>query len=431
MKLPFKISRLGFSPLLKEFFSRFVLFAPNKSVVRRIAWLTVMGLSLSVAALIVVLSVMTALNRNQRERTLAVEPHLTLEAQSQKNGRSDGFLALQNHPATIMLEKTLHADVQVYETQDIILRSLDGRFHGAVAKGMTLESIRKILENVQKVSRKQGLFAEPIPALTDIEPDEVFIGTDLAHSLGVFEGDPILVIPPESLLLPPSEAPRFEKVKVRQVLTTNVPQVDGQILLYVAGKTLRGLKNSASIHRGVEARLQNADDAEDVKELLGTYPDVVIQTWRERNSALFLALRLEKSMMGTFLGMATLVASLSLISVLSLLLSQKTKEIGLLGALGFSKFGVQKLFGQIGFLLAVVGIGSGVVLGSLISLYLQYFPLNILPDIYYDSEIPAEVQWPLIALVLLLGLSISGWGAWFSVRVLKDQSPSALLRRTA
>ena len=413
------------SPLLGDFFLRFVLLAPEKSVVRRIAWLTVTGLLFSVAALIVVISVMTALNRNQRERTLAVEPHLTLEV-----AKGENINALLNLPLLHEIQGPMRAQVQVYEMQDVILRSLDGRFHGAVAKGMSLKALNELLENVQRVSRRQGLGPDFAAPLSDPEEDEVYLGTDLAHSLAVYEGDPLLILPPESLLLPPSEAPRFEKVKVRQVLVTNVPQVDGQILLYVAGKSLRSLQKSASLRRGLEIRLPEADDADDLKEKFSEQKNLTVQTWKERNSALFLALKLEKGMMGTFLGMAILVAGLSMISVLSLLISQKTQEIGLLGALGFSKMGVQKLFSQIGFLLASVGLLSGVILGTGVSLYLQNYPLNILPDIYYDSEIPANVQWPFIFLIAGVGLLLSGFGAWLSVRSLKDQSPSSLLRRT-
>ena len=414
------------APMLWDFFSHFVLFAPQKSVVRRIARLTVAGLIVSVAALIVVLSVMTALNRNQRERTLAVEPHLTIEPQS-----GTTLINFEKHESLVKLHSLFPSEMQVFETQDVILRSLDGRFHGAVAKGLKFNAIKSMLENVQKISHKQGLSNfESYTALSEPAADEIYLGTDLAHSLGVFEGDNLLVIPPESLLLPPSEAPRFERVKVRQILTTNVAQVDGQLLYYVAGKSLKSLQNSASLRRGAEIRFPDPETADQAKEELLAFKDLKIQTWKERNSALFFALRLEKTMMGTFLGMAILVASLSLVSVLSLLISQKTKEIGLLGALGFSQNGVQSLFTQIGFLLAVIGMGTGALVGTAISLYLEFFPLNILPDIYYDSEIPAEVQWGVILMILVIGLGVAAWGARFAVRTLKNQSPSNLLRRT-
>jgi lipoprotein-releasing system permease protein len=253
------------------------------------------------------------------------------------------------------------------------------------------------------------------------------LGTDLAHALGVFEGDTLLVIPPEGLLLPPTEAPKFERVRIQQVITTNVPEVDGQQIFYMAGSTLRTLRDSASRRLGFEVRWPDPDQAWAAKEELSGFSDVLAQTWKERNSALFLALRLEKVMIGIFLGMAALVAGLSLVSVLTLLISQKRREIGLLQALGYSSFGVRRLFTRLGWILALMGLGSGLFLGTLVSLYLEWHPLNILPDIYYDSEIPAEVQFPFVLLVAVVGLGLAGFGARWAASSTVEASPSELL----
>jgi lipoprotein-releasing system permease protein len=405
--------------MLFEFFQRFVLFAKNGSIVRQIAWLTMVGLAVSISSLIVVMSVMTALNKNQKDRTLAVEPHLNIEFQNVKSVKS-----LENHFAVTLLKGTPGAKVFSFETQDVILRTMDGKFRGAIARGVEWESLKSMLSSISPQSRKNTNPNE----MERPDAGEVLIGVDLAHSLGVFEGEQLMVVPPEGLLLPPSETPKYEKVKVRQILVTNIPEVDSQMMFFIAGETLGSLRNTASRRLGVEARFPDPDQAENIKTELAGVDDIIIETWKARNSALFLALKLEKFMIGLFLALASLIAGLSLLSVLSLLISQKRREIGLLQAVGLSRRKVHNLFSNIGFLIALMGIGSGILIGSIISIYLEIYPLNILPDIYYDSEIPAELQPIFVLIILLVGLGLSYFGARFVVRTTVNEEPSMALR---
>jgi lipoprotein-releasing system permease protein len=405
--------------MLSDFFRRFVLFAKNGSVVRQIAWLTMVGLAVSVSALILVISIMSALNRNQKERTLAVEPHLNVEFSSVRSVK-----ALENHFVISQLKSHPGAKVFSFEAQDVILRTMDGKFRGAIARGVVWESLKSMLISISPRYRKNVNPNE----VERPEVGEVLIGVDLAHALGVFEGDQLMVVPPEGLLLPPSETPKYEKVKIRQILVTNIPEVDSQMMFFIAGETLSSLRNAASRRLGVEVRFPDAEQADSVKAELSNVSDIILETWKDRNSALFLALKLEKFMIGLFLGLASLIAGLSLLSVLSLLISQKRKEIGLLQALGFSRTKVKNLFSNIGFLIALVGIGSGVIIGSALSFYLEIHPLNILPDIYYDSEIPAEVQPLFVFLVLVIGLGLSYYGSRFVTNATVTDEPSQALR---
>ncbi len=402
-----------------DFFLRFVILAKSGSVVRKIAWLTMIGLVVSITALVLVLSIMTAMNRSQRERTLAVEPHLIIEIPEAHTVQS-----VENHPVNFRLKELGSRESFAYESQDVIIRTTDGKFRGGIARGMSWDGLARMLKRIQPTGHKSDEYAD----LTRPEPGEVVMGVDLAHALGVFEGDSILIVPPEGLLLPPSESPKYEKVRVRQILVTNVSEVDGQMIYYIAGETLTSLSAAASRKLGLEVRLMDADQAEDVQQKLVGFSDIVTQTWQERNSALFFALRLEKLMIGVFLGLASLIAGLSLISVISLLISQKTKEIGLLQAIGYSRAKVKKLFSNIGFLLAFCGIGGGLLIGGLLSLYLQWHPLNVLPDIYYDSQIPAEVQPFFMLVIAVVGLLLAYFGVRFSVNISVTAQPSQSLR---
>ena len=172
------------------------------------------------------------------------------------------------------------------------------------------------------------------------------------------------------------------------------------------------------------------EKAQDVKaELSPLLGSVRVETWQERNSALFFALRMEKTVITIFLSMAALVAGFSLLTVLTLLTSQKRREIGLLRALGFSKRELEVLFARLGYGLALMGVGGGLLFGLLVSFYLEKYPLNVLPDIYYDSQIPAKVDFGFIAVVVLVAGFLSWLGSWAAAQSAVQESPSDSLRQ--
>ncbi|MFN7728932.1 MAG: FtsX-like permease family protein [Bdellovibrio sp.] len=407
-----------------DFLLRFLFSRRAGAVIRRISWLTLGGLTISVAALILVLSVMRALNERVQERTLATEPHLWVEVPGVS------AQALETHPVAEKIKSKTAWRSFAEETQDVILRTMDGRFQGAVARGMTDEGLSVLLSQIESVGQKnKPSVIKPIPHPDDaMAQGEVFLGVDLAHSLGVFEGDPLMVLPPEGLLLPAGEAPKFEKVRVRRILTTNLADVDAKNLFFLRGKTLGALASSPSRHQGIVVWTNNASEVDAYKKDLQKLTGVQVQTWKERNSALFLALKLEKFVIGLFLGIAALVAGFSLLSVMGLLISQKRKELGLLQAIGLGPQAMRRLLVGIGVSLGGLGLVAGGLIGTTLSLSLEVWPLRVLPDIYYDAEIPASTDWFLIFVVLLIGFTLSYLGSFNVGAGLYKSSPSELLR---
>lgn len=418
-----------------EFFWRFLFSKRAGSVVRRIAWLSFFGLLISVTSLIVVISVMTSLNHSMQDRLLAVEPHLVLEA---KPG-----LPWEPLRQKLQEQNLLKPDWKVFpfETQDVILRTVEGRFRGAQARGMSPDGLDFILGEIERLDGKKPSrkIQEPevvsegnvLRELKRLETGEVLIGVELSHVLGVFEGDAMTVVAPEGLLLPVGEAPKFEKVKVREIVTTNLQEFDSQGLFYLQGATLPSMRNNASVRRGFEIWMPDTNQVEHEKErLLQAIGGDQLQasTWRDRNAALFLSLRLEKVVIGIFLTIASLVAGFSLFIILGLLISQKTKEIGLLQSAGLSAKKVQQLFQGVALRLSGSGILGGVILGSAISLYLEHNPLKVLPDIYYNSEVPAYLDSKFVFIVFLVGITLSWVGGYVVTRSLRKLNPTDLLR---
>ncbi len=387
---------------------------------------------IGVFSLIIVASIMNGFNRSIRTRLLAVQPHIVV---TDEKAHADP--ASLNKIAIAI--KKLGFTSTPFIQQDVIVRSLDGRFSGGVIKGTTDQGVRDFMMRLIQARDHHT------PSLDDLDlknlgPNEIILGSDLAANLDVFEGDEVMVIPPETLLMPPGTPPRFERMRVRDIVNTDVENIDSELVLYSLGDPATGLREDLRFRSpsqedsGFEIRLANPDNAENVANRIRASLNKIgvtarVETWGDRNRALFFALRLEKAAMMTFLGLSVLITSFSLITVLVMLLSQKRKEIGLLMALGLSQKATRSLFMKMGLILSGVGMFFGLLLGLGLSFILSEYPLQILPDVYYDSSLPSEVHYGFVAAVGLGCMILAFISAYWPVRHYLGRSPAENLRQ--
>ena len=417
--------------LVGEFFRHFIFSKRAGALVKRIAWLSMGAISISVTAFLVVLFVMNGMNASIKKRIMGLEPHLYVSVPNMKSPQ-----ALETHPAFQRLKEDDANKVYVYETQDVIIRSQDGQFRGGIARGVTRESLEYFSDQLRSLDKKIGPKENSSPASSSFwdpqeipEDGEVILGVDLAQSLGVFEGDYITLMSPASLLLPPGETPKFERVRVKNIITTSLSEVDAQYLFYQRGKALSQIDNTGLKKIGIEAWLENRQEIDATKESLLKFSEVQVETWEDRNSALLYALKLEKLTIGFFLGLAGIIAGSSILTVLALLLSQKRRDIAILRTLGYSSRQTVLTFTQMGCMISGLGVLTGTVLGTVVGYYIQYNPINFLPQqIYYDASIPALVDWGLIFSVLIVSSLIALVGSYIPARTASEVQPSEALR---
>lgn len=390
-------------------------------MVKTIALICISGIVVGVAALIIVLSVMNGFNQSIGDRMLAVEPHLVFKLNKENTDSKKEDKALEDQ---LLEEKTVQKLIRV-DQQDVILRTIDGRFSGAEAKGYNSKDLQNLLERVEEFKKNRPNY---IPVVKELKEGEVIVGIDLARNLNVFEGDELLVIPPETLLLPSGEIPDYERVTVVSILSTELQSIDGQVLFYDYTHTMRRLESSASMERRLELRLHHRSDYVEIQKKY-QQAGYEVDSWVDRNAALFFALKMERWAMTVFLSLAAIITSFSILTVLILLMTQKRQDIGILMSLGLSLKQTKIIFMQLGMMLSAIGLGGGILLGLMVSLYLQWFPLEVLPDIYYDATIPATVDFNLILTVFAVAALISLIGSWLPVHLHLKMSPSEALRR--
>lgn len=410
-----------------DIFRHYLLSRRAGSLIRTVAWLCMVGVGLGVMALIVVTSVMNGFNDQIRRRLLAVEPHLIVKIP----GVNEPDL-LKNHPLYKEIQARPDTVTDIFEDQDVVLRTVDGLFQGAIAKGVEPGALAYIMRESQKAlsGGKPSSGFENTPKIDESMqpgPGEIYIGIDLARMLGIFEGDKLVIIAPEALLLPQGEAPPFERVTVKGFMQTNIQDIDSRMIYFSRGQSFNNLHKSVSRQVGIEVRVKNPEDVDDLKRELQA-KGAEVSTWIDRNSALFYALKMEKIAMSAFLGLAALIASFSIVTVLVLLLTQKRKDIGLLMSLGLSPRATRWLFVKVGLILSSVGIIGGLGVGLVICWAVARYPLPILPDIYYDATIPATIDPRFIAGILIVSGLIAFFSADMPARSATAELPAEALR---
>lgn len=400
------------------------------------------SIGVSTFAFLLILFVMNGMNKSIESRVISLEPHLTIMPKDRATHKD-----MESDPIVGKVKELGAERYSLFDTQDVIVRTMEGQFKGAIAQGFVRKSFENLNQKIKEQNEKHVKKGANYQIETQMwqemdipESNEILIGVDLARSLGVFEGDYLMVLPPESLLLASGEAPIFEKVRIKKILSTNLADLDSQYIFYMRDLTLASLKHSLSRQVGIEIWLKDAMEAGKFQDRLSDWVEEqkengkgstivwTIQTWMDRNSALFYALKLEKFMIGLFLGLAGLIASFSILTVLALLISQKKRDIAMLRTLGLSQKAAIRYFIQMGVSLSLVGVSIGAVLGLVIGYILEYYPINILPDIYYDSTIPAKVNLVLFFSVIFVTTLIAFLGSYLPTKAIEKISPAEVLR---
>jgi lipoprotein-releasing system permease protein len=217
----------------------------------------------------------------------------------------------------------------------------------------------------------------------------IVLGSELARNLAVSTGNEVLLMFPVSF----TDIPKMYKFKVVAIIHSGMYDYDASLgfIDIKAARIMFSMKNSVS---GISVQAKYLNKAESLAKEIGDNlgENYLIRAWTEMNKNLFLALKLEKVMMFLILGLIILVAAFNIISNLLLLSVQKSKEIGILSALGFSRFSIAKIFFYEGLIVGLSGSILGVIFGVSVSALLKYFDLIELPHgVYYIEKLPIAI----------------------------------------
>ncbi|MCX2976347.1 lipoprotein-releasing ABC transporter permease subunit [Halieaceae bacterium IMCC11814] len=387
-----------------------------------IATVSMLGMVLGVASLIVVLSIMNGFSGELRARILSLVPHGYVE------GRGDAIVDWQTLSSRIESQPGVLA-VAPYITEKVILVS------GGQLRGAVLTAIEPDLQ--ASVSR----LADSIVAgsLDSLEKDnfDVVLGVSLASLLGVSPGDHVNVTVPRLTVTPLGLFPRSKRLRVVGLFEIGAQQDAYQA--YVSLRTGRILLGGDEGVQGLQVATAGLFEAPGIMQALDKSLEerYVVQDWSQTQGSLFSAVKMEKLMVSLLLLSVVAVAAFNIVSTLVMSVTEKRRDIAVLRTMGARAIGVMAIFVAHGLVLACVGIATGVIIGVLLSSNIAAIIAAIEamlgvklfdPTVYFISELPAQLQWFDVAVVALASLVLSLVATLYPAWRASQISPAEVLR---
>ncbi|MDD5155748.1 MAG: ABC transporter permease [Candidatus Omnitrophica bacterium] len=363
---------------------RYLAAKRREKFVSLINLISIAGVAIGVMTLIVVIAVMTGFDKDLRDKIIGNYSHITVTAYegiaADKYPQIAGQIASNPHVRGI--SPYVQGQVLVKEEDRYIAVSLKG-IEPDVESGVT--SISKYLI--------QG-------KLDELADDSVIIGKELAAYLGLWPGASISVY---------SAKGQKNNLKVTGIFNSGMYEYDLN-LIFTNIKTAQGILGLNGKFSAIAVKLDDLYSADKVRNELGKTLgfDYNLKTWTEANQNFFAALKLEKLTMFIILALIVLVASFNIISSLVVMVVEKTKDIGILKAIGMSSAEVRKIFTYQGILIGSLGIILGTLFGLILCGLLKRYQFIKLPqDIYYLDRLPVSVVWTDIAFIVLAAFTIT------------------------
>jgi lipoprotein-releasing system permease protein len=352
------------------------------------------GTTLGVAALLITLAVMSGFQRDIKEKILGIQSHVIVT-------RVDGntFKDYQSIGNIIKKNKSVTSVVPFIYKQGII------RGDNTSSSGIIIKAINyKLEDNILNLS-KQLVSSDVEFNSLQIGKNSIILGYELAKNIFVNSGDDVILMFPESF----ASLPKMYKFKVVGIIKSGIYDFDSS-LGFIDLKEAQRLFSLEGAVTGLDVHIKNLDETFQVTSLIQedlAYP-YRVKSWIDMNRNLFCALRLEKIMMFLILGIIILVAAFNIVSNLLLLSVQKAKEIGIMSAVGFSKFSISRIFFYEGLIVGSIGTFVGIVFGLSLSFSLKYLDIFKLPKgIYYVDKLPICIMVQDVVVVALSAFIIT------------------------
>jgi lipoprotein-releasing system permease protein len=381
------------------------------------------GIALGVAALIVVLSVMNGFQKEVRDRMLGVIAHaevFTADGSALADWRSTAATAAQN--------RSVVGAAPFIGAQVLLARGESMR--GVLLRGIEPAEEPKVTPLAQRL--REGRLDE-----LQSGTFRIVLGHELARLLNVRVGEQLTVMAPSGQVTPAGVVPRLRQFTVVGLFESGHYEYDSSLALVHLDDAARLLRSQGAT--GVQLRLADLHQAQRVtRELLDTLPPgLVVRDWTRSNPMWFDAVQVEKRMMFIILTLIVAVAAFNLVSTLVMTVTDKRADIAILRTLGASPGSVMAIFVVQGALAGIIGTLAGVGLGLLIAFNVDVIVpaieralgVSFLPgSIYVISRMPSEPLaadiWPITLISLALALAATLYPSWRASRV----NPAQALR---
>jgi len=366
-----------------------------------IAGFSFIGIMLGVATLIIVLSVMNGFRNELFDKILGLNGHVVIHSMTGQFTDYDDVAARLRKVAGVKRVLPLIEGQAIASTTTLA--------NGALIRGLSeqsLKSLTAISENIRagtldKFDKGNGLA----------------MGTRLANQLRIKVGDKVTLVAPRGASTPFGTAPRVKRYNLSATFEMGMSEYDSTIIFMPLkeAQLYFNKKNAVSV---LELVLNNPDKVGDLRPaiLQAGGSTIYVTDWRQRNASFFSALEVERNVMFLILTLIVLVAALNIVSGLIMLVKDKGADIAILRTMGTTRSAILRIFFITGASIGVAGTIAGLLLGVAVCLniesirqFISYLTSTNLfsPELYYLSQLPAEMNFGEVATVVLMALILS------------------------
>ena len=375
------------SKIEKEVTLRFLKTRKNDGFLNIISIFSFIGISLGVAVLIIVMSVMNGFRTELIDKIVGFNAHAVVKP--------------YNKPLKFMYDADFAFNIFSNDGEAVIINKNNTK--GLLLKGYSAKDFSSL-----KIMNNQEFFGSK-----DLNNNSISIGRELSFNLNVDIGDSITIMSPSGVQTLVGSLPKQESFKIISIFDSGLSDFNENIA-YINLETLEVFFDKNKEERFLEFYFQNPKDIEVHKSnLLNLFPDELVYTWADMNKSLFSALKVERNVMFIILSLIIIVAAFNIISGLTILVKNKTRDIGILKSIGITNSSIKKIFFLIGFTIGTSATVFGIVIGTLFSYYVENirefisktFEVTLFPEeIYFLNSMPSEININSIILIALCSI---------------------------
>ena len=375
------------SQLEREVTFRFLRTRKNDGFLNIISIFSFIGISLGVAVLIIVMSVMNGFRTELISKIVGFNAHAVVQQ--------------ENKPLKNIQELDLAKNIVSSDGEAVIMNK-------NITKGVFLKGyLENDFRNLEIAKNKEFSGSQ------NLNNNNISIGKELSFNLNVDIGDTITVMSPAGIQTLVGTLPKQENFKIVSIFDSGLSDYNENIA-YINLETLESFFNKNKEDRFLEFYFKDPKNIEIHKKNLKTqFPDSLVYTWSDMNKSLFSALKVERNVMFIILSLIIIVAAFNIISGLTILVKNKTRDIGILKSIGVSNKSIKKIFFLVGFFIGTSATLFGVVVGTLFSIYIEnirqfisnIFGISLFPeDIYILNSMPSEININSIIIISLCSI---------------------------
>jgi lipoprotein-releasing system permease protein len=396
-------------------------------------FVSVAGITLGVAALIGTVGIMTGFKEDIQSKILGTTAHIIVQERMKENMTEYDPLVEKIGALPNVVAATPFVLRQVLLTtqsgvQGIVLRGIDPTREAQVTELAKNMSSGQLTDLLTPVKVKQAPVDDPEGEAQLVDKPGIILGKELALRLGVFTGDTLNVVSPVGPISAMGMVPKIRTFAVVGLFHSGMYEYDSSLAYIELSEAQKFFNMGASVS-GIEVKVTDVfragEIARDIEGELGFSHGA--RDWMQMNRNLFSALKLEKTMMFLLLVLITIVASFNIVSTLTMIVTEKQKEIAILKAMGSTKRSIRRIFMMNGLVIGFSGAAIGIPLGYAFLWLIQTF-WTFDPTVYYISRIPVHVLAEDVLLVAGSAILISFIATVYPANQAAKLEPVAALR---